>query len=101
KPDAPLGLDRAGRSLVEPFSELLSFALGQQLDSSRRRCGSSRVAVSIERHVGQTAVRGDWWRLPFRELEGRHIGRRTIRRNSRSAIIVLDGIDLAHGMLPG
>src|SRR5277367_762242 len=100
KPDAPLGLDRAGRSLVEPFSKLLSFALGEELESSRCRGGSSRIAVSIERHVGQTAVRGDRCWLSFRALEWRHIGRRSARRNSRNAIVLLDGIDLAHGMLP-
>ena len=37
----------------------------------------ARVAVAVERHVGQAPVRGDGGRLPFGELEGRDVGRGT------------------------
>ena len=75
KADAPLRLDRAGRRLVEHVDDRLAMPLGKLLKRRRRGRSSTRVAVAIERHIGQAAVRGDWWRLPFRQLERRHIGR--------------------------
>ena len=43
-----------------------------------QRLGGTRIAVPIERHVGQAAIRRDGRRLPRRALERRHIGRWTL-----------------------
>ncbi len=59
------------------------------------RLAGSRIAVPVERHVGQAVMRRDRRRLAFRALERRHIGRRSsllVRRD-----IGFGDIELAHG----
>src|SRR4029077_9960981 len=52
KAETPLGLDRAGRSLFYHVDNVLACSAGNLAKCCFHRCGSSRIALSIERHVG-------------------------------------------------
>src|SRR5262249_21332009 len=73
KPEAPLGRDRAGGSVVDQVDHRLPCPLGNLVERRLRRSRRSRIPVPIERQVGYPAVRSDWWWLPFGELKGGHI----------------------------
>ena len=73
KPDAPLGFDGAGGSIVEPVYNRLPLTLGNLDECRLGRRSRSRIPVPIERHVGDASVRSDGWWLPFCELEVRYI----------------------------
>src|SRR5215475_7009507 len=73
KPDAPLGLDRTSRTVLDQFDNRLPFPAGNHIERIIGGRGSPRIAVSIEGHVRKAAVSRDGWWLPVRELEGRHI----------------------------
>jgi hypothetical protein len=74
EPEAPCGLDRAGRRLVDHVDDALPFSFGDLHQRVLERHGGSRIAAPVKRHVGQTAMRRDRRRLPCRALERRHIG---------------------------
>ncbi len=74
EPKAPPGLDRARWRIVDHVDNSLALALGDLSERGLERRGGSRIALPVERHVGQAAVRRDGRRLPFRALERRHIG---------------------------
>ncbi len=99
EPEAPLCLDRGARwRVVDHVGNALALALGDLGERVLDRRGGSRIAVPVERHVGQAAVRRDGRRLPCRALERRHIGRRSSLRVRRN--VVVGDLDLAHGTPP-
>ena len=98
EPEAPFGLDRARRCLGDHVDNALALALGDLRERVLERRGGSRIAVPVERHVGQAAMRRDRRRLPFRALERRHIGRRSSLRVRRN--VVVGDLELAHGIPP-
>jgi hypothetical protein len=67
----PLGLDRARRSLGDHIGNSLALARGDLRERVLERHGGSRVAVAVERHVGQAAMRCDRLRPSCRALERR------------------------------
>ena len=96
--EAPPGLDRAGRRLVDHVDDALALAPGDLGERILERLGGSRVAVPLERHVGQATVRRDRRRLAFRALQRRHIGRRNLLRVRSN--VALGELKLAHGRPP-
>ena len=66
KANPPLGLDGAGRRVLDHLDHVLAFAVRDL--SQGNLGGSSRagIAILVERHVGDAAVVRDGRRLPFR-----------------------------------
>ena len=93
--EAPFGLDRARRRIVEPVDKLLAVPFGNLLERRLQRRSGPGIAVPLERHVGEPAIRGDGRRLSLRQLERRHIGLRLRIRP------VPDGLLPVHDMLSG
>src|SRR5207244_11803284 len=59
EPEAPFGLDRARWCLGDHVYNALGLALGDLRERVLDRRSGSRIAVPVERHVGQAAVRRD------------------------------------------
>ena len=97
KPGAPFGLDRAGRCIREPLGERLRLAVGDELERVSRRGRGARIAVLIERHVGEAAIGGDGRRLPGGALERWHVGVRAALPRRRVGMGVALG--LVHDVL--
>ncbi len=97
EPEAPFGLDRARRRLVDHVGNALALARGDLRERVLERLGGSRIAVPVERHVGQAAMRCDRLRLSCRALERRHIGDRTV---VWVRDLVVGDIERAHGTPP-
>ncbi len=95
EPEAPFGLDRPRWRFVDHLDNALGLALGDLRERVFKRRGGSRIAVPVERHVGQAAMRRDGRRLPFRALQRRHIGRGRFLRD-----LVIGDIERAHGTPP-
>src|SRR4029078_3723806 len=72
---APAGLDRAARGVLDHLGDALDLAGGDLGEGVLDRLGGAAVAVALEGHVGEAAVRGDTPRLALGALERRHIGR--------------------------
>jgi hypothetical protein len=66
EPEAPFGLDRARWRLGDHVDNALVLTLGNLRERVLERHGGSRIAVPVERHVRQAAMRRDRRRLPFR-----------------------------------
>ena len=80
------------------YTNVFLAAPGDLCERVLERRGGSRIAVPVERHVGQAAVRRDGRRLSCRALERRHIGRRSSLRVRRNGGI--GDVELAHGAPP-
>ena len=97
--EAPLCLDRGPRwRVVDHVGNALALALSDLGERILERLGGARIAIPVERHVGQAAVRSDRRRLPCRALERRHIGRRNPLR--LRCDVVVGELELAHGAPP-
>ena len=67
---APSCLDRAWRRLVDHVDDALALALGDLGERVLDRLCGSRIAVPVERHVGQAAMCGDGGGCPSVRCSG-------------------------------
>ena len=95
---APSGLDRARRGIVDHVDKSLLLA-ADDFGACILEChGGSGISVAGERHVGQATMCRDGRRLACRALERRHIGRGCCLRVRRD--VVVGDLELAHGKPP-
>ncbi len=95
---APSGFDRARRCGFDHLGDAPGFAVGDFGERGLERCGGSRIALTVERHVGESAIGRDRSRLAFGALERRHIGRRSFPHFRRDGFF--GDFQLAHKAPP-